>query len=647
MFCHYHFDTCSRHQHHWLLLVLASLLFVLMTTTPSLGLFGTGGVAAAVAVTTDKLATENDILRFSYELESWLDLTKKPCEDFFGYVCARSLNATAQTQHDKRQQQEQLKFNKFLEATNDEELMDVELKVKHFYDSCQNARTMDHLKSTLMYRLSGGWPAIDDSMAMLRKRRNMTWLQVLSIFHEAGVPYFFKTQIELRSNKRIVEIRPDDSIRFTLRKFEQMSGEIMHAYDVNAGKARLVALEILNFERNSRDIMKIAIAPDEKVNEYSYEDFKGLNFGSVAPLDWDTYFRKVMGKPLKSTDTVIVMELPKMIQYFELLQSTTLTRFLNWLWIDYLMDKTSADCQKLTETYFGPVYKHIVERSAINKVQMAQMYSELGQSYDQLLANTPWIDEITQQNSKLFLGRIMHLTLNGDAKLDAEYESLSITKRNFYRNLEKIQRFLAQRSKQDSDAKPISRTTNQVTRSCQIFMESFLTINNIMQQQQNLSAPLNYVLVAQNFAEMMIGGAHATPGAWRSTDSDRQYATFERCLARQQIPGAINASRTFNLNNLILKLLAQQQAWYTYKQWLQHDEEFIQKLDRLLQAGHLQMSMEKLYFVASTLLDCQLNPSTERRTFLHAFLKQSKEFQQVFKCQPRDPLYMLNKCSLL
>ncbi|XP_061396359.1 neprilysin-3 [Musca vetustissima] len=657
MFCHYHFDSSTRHkqQHHSLLSVLASLLFGLMaTTTPPLGLFGSGGgggvvaAAAGVAVATDKLATENDILRFSYELESWLDLTKKPCEDFFGYVCARSLNATAPAQHDKRQQQEQLKFNKFLEANNDEELMDAELKVKHFYDSCQNARMMDHLKSTLMYRLSGGWPAIDDSMAMLRKRRNMTWLQVLSIFHEAGVPYFFKTQIELRSNKRIVQIRPDDSIRFTLRKFEQLSGEIMHAYDVNAGKARLVALEILNFERNSRDIMKIAIAADEKINEYTYEDFKGLNFGSVPPLDWDSYFRKVMGKPLKNTDTVIVMELPKMIQYFELLQSTTLTRFLNWLWIDYLMDKTPSDCQKLTETYFGPVYKHIVERSAINKVQMAQMYSELGQSYDQLLANTPWIDEITQQNSKLFLGRVMHLTLNGDAKLDAEYESLAITKRNFYRNLEKIQRFLSQRSKQDTDSvKPRSHGTNQVSRSVQMFMESFLTINNIMQQQQNLSAPLNYVLVGQNFAEMMIGGAHATPGAWRSTDSDRQYATFERCLARQQTAGNANTSRSFNLNNLILKLLAQQQAWYTYKQWLQHDEEFMQKLDRLLQAGHLQMSMEKLYFVASTLLDCQLNPSTERRSFLHAFLKQSKEFQQVFKCQPRDPLYMLNKCSLL
>lgn len=337
MLSYYRFDIClvSATTQAMMMVLRVSLLAVVLSGTPAVYAAGTG----VVAVGGDKVAIENDILRFSYELESWLDSTKNPCEDFFGYVCARSFNATTQSRHEKRLQQEQLKFNKFLEANNEDELMDSELKLKQFYDSCKNARNVEHLKGTLMYRLTGGWPAIDDSVAMLRKRRNMTWLQVLSVFHEAGVPYFFKAQIELRSNKRVVYIRPNESLRFTLRKFEQMLGEIMQTFDVEAGRARLVALEILNFERNSRDIMKISIAEEDKVNEYSYETFKGLNFGSVPSQDWDGYFRKVMGKPLKSTDTVIVMEIPKLIQYFELLQSTTLTRFLNWLWIDYLMGK--------------------------------------------------------------------------------------------------------------------------------------------------------------------------------------------------------------------------------------------------------------------------------------------------------------------
>lgn len=285
----------------------------------------------------DKVAVEHDILRFSYELESWLDTSKKPCDDFFGYVCTRTLNASNQAKYDRLLEQEQLKFNKFLESNNDDELLDSELKLKHFYDSCKNARSMEQLKNTLMYRNVGGWPAIDDSQNMLRKRRNITWLQVLSIFHETGIPYFFNTKIELISNKRVVQIQPDSSLRFTLRKFEQLAGEIMQESNVDPSRARLVALEILNFERNSRDITKITVGDEDKVREFDYGDFKELNFGSVSSLDWDAYFRKVMGKPLKPTDLVVVEEMPKLIQYFELLQGTTMTRFLNWLWIHYLM----------------------------------------------------------------------------------------------------------------------------------------------------------------------------------------------------------------------------------------------------------------------------------------------------------------------
>ncbi|XP_023292376.2 neprilysin-3 [Lucilia cuprina] len=590
----------------------------------------------------DKVAIEHDMLRFSYELESWLDVTKKPCDDFYGYVCSRSLNATHQAKYDRLQQQEELKFNKFLESSNDEELLDSELKLKHFYDSCQNARSMEQLKATLMYRSVGGWPAIDDSVAMLRKRRNMTWLQVLSIFHETGIPYFFNTKIELISNKRVVQIQPDDSLRFTLRKFEQLSVEIMHLCNVDTGRARLVALEILNFERNSRDIMKIMVSEQDKVREYSYADFKLLSFGSVYPLDWDAYFRKVMGKPLKPTDLIIVTDMPKLIQYFELLQGTTLTRFLNWLWIDYLMDKTSGDCKALIESYMAPVYQHIVERTGIDKVQMARMYSELGQQYEQLLTNTAWIDEITQQNSKLFLERIMHLTLNGDAKLDNDYQPLTITKRNFYRNLEKMQRFKAQQMKVDSKPQN-SNSVGQVAQSAKEFMKVFLTINGLIQQQQNLTTPLNYVLLGEYFSEVMIGGVYDTPGAWRSTDSDRKFDVFDRCIQRQQPLQA----RNFNLNNLLLKLLSQKQSWQTYQLWLQQDEEFVQKLNNLLKAGRLQLSMEKLYFIATTLVDCHLHPNEQRRQFIHTALKQTKEFQRTFKCQSRDTLYNNNKCLVL
>lgn len=617
-------------------------------------------------------ALVNDVLHFTYGLEEWLDTSQQPCENFYDFVCARSVNSS-QAQLDKRHQQEQLKFDQFLQADdNTEQLMDAELKLKYFYQSCQNARSAEHLKSSLMYRLAGGWPAIDiENAGTVRKRRNMTWLQVLGVFHEAGVPYFFKTKIELISNRRIVQIQPDDSMRFSLRKFEQMAGEIMQSYDVEAGRARLIALEVLSFERASRDVMKLTTdtarekKDKNKIQEYSYEDFKNSAFGPQLQLDWDTYFRKVMGKPLKSTDLIFVGDLPKLKEYFDLLQNTSITRFLNWLWIDYLMDKTVQDCQQLSQHYFAPLYQHIVERSALNKIQMAQMYNELGQMYEQLLLHTPWIDEITQEFSRLFLGRIMHLTLNGDAKLDDDYDSLSITSRNFYRNLEKAQRFLAQKSKQQiygGDNKKYSSTTkSKVIQSAEEFMKIFLIANGLLKQNQNLSTPLNYLLVGEPFSEIMIGGGSLTnPGAWRSMDSEPQYAKFDKCLTRQQQQRnrqlfqlkkqpmtAVNQTRNFNLNDLILKTLAQQQTWQAYDHWLRREIFLSSHLDSLLQAGRLKMSMRKLYFVVSTLVDCQRHPQSGRRELIHSYLKNSFEFAQTFQCQRLDPLNTINKCKIL
>ena len=161
------------------------------------------------------------------------------------------------------------------------------------------------------------------------------------------------------------------------------------------------------------------------------------------------------------------------------------------------------------KTYFEPVYDSIVSRSAIDAAQMTAMYAKLGNSYEELLPPSSWIDEMSHSNSKQLLGRIMHLTLNGDSQLDTDYQELVITKRNFFRNLERMQKFLY-------DTRKIATTRlsaaggadSKINQAAKEFMQIYLGQGSgALRQQQNLSTPpLNYALVGEHFAALMIAG---------------------------------------------------------------------------------------------------------------------------------------------
>ncbi|XP_017464344.1 PREDICTED: uncharacterized protein LOC108357785, partial [Rhagoletis zephyria] len=307
-------------------------------------------------------------------------------------------------------------------------------------------------------------------------------------------------------------------------------------------------LEILNFERNRREILKDELK--EVDTEYTYGEFKASSFGTTLQIDWDLYFKSALGKPLKQSDTVVVHKKTKLAKVFEFLQQTTMTRLLNWIWIDYLMDKSSADCQALAQHFFQPVYHHIVEHAFLDKVQMAQLYSSIGRAFDDQLPASAWIDEMSQQNSHLFLGRVMHLTLNGDDNLDADYAKLQITNRNFYRNLEKVQRMLAQQSK----------NPRHVTRV-----------------------------------------------------------------------GSASIADTTKIA----------------EQWQQHNERLVRRLDTLLAAGRLQLSMAKLYFIGSVLTECRQLESVEKKQLLKGYLRNSLKFKQAFRCRTTDEVYARNTCKVL
>lgn len=292
-------------------------------------LISAGTVLAASVVNVD-----NNVVNFGHQLEQFLDSSRSPCQDFYGYVCARSSNVNQTL----RRQQEQQRFQQLIKSTNPGQLLDMELQLINFYKSCDNNRGVETLRTSQLYRNSGGWPALEASNLTQRRNQTFTWLELIGYFHEMGAPYIFETTVSMQSNKRLVTLQPDVTRRHTMRKFEQRVGELLQGFGVEQSRAHVASLEVLSLERSRRDIVKIDRIDDQV--QFSYVNFKRSSFGnlSMSRLDWDGYFKKLLGgKTLQPTDTIVVKQLPRLVDYMQLLQNTSMHRLLNWIWIDYLM----------------------------------------------------------------------------------------------------------------------------------------------------------------------------------------------------------------------------------------------------------------------------------------------------------------------
>ncbi|KAH8359484.1 hypothetical protein KR093_006974 [Drosophila rubida] len=584
-------------------------------------------------------STDNNLLQFKEQLEQLLDTSRAPCQDFYGYVCGRSANLNQTL----RRQQEQQRFQQLLKAASPVQLLDMELQLINFYKSCENNRDAAALRSSQLYKSSGGWPALEAANVTQRSNQTLNWLAVIGHFHEMGAPYFFETKISMQSNKRLVTLQPDTTRRHTMRKFEQRVGELLQGFGVEQSRAHVTSLEVLSLERSRRDIVKTERIDDQV--QFSYANFKRSSFGNatLSRLDWDNYFRKLLGgKTLQPTDTVVVKQLPRLVDYMLLLQNTSMHRLLNWLWIDYLMDIAAADCQQLVDSYAADVYAHLLQRVSADRVQTTQLYAAVGRAYKAQLAGSLWIDEISEQATQRFLGQLMHMALNGDERLNAAYVELQLGRRSFYRNMEKLRRFQHKRQQ------PSGSVALQPLRQ---YAQVFDTVNGVLPQQQNLSAPLNYMLLSERFARALIaaGSSSRTPGAWRSMDSERQFAVYQNCSA------TLTTDRQLNANDLLLAMLAQRQSWSCYKQWLgQQTAATTARLNAQLAGGRLQLSLQRLYFIGSLLVECresgqqqQQQQQEHRRQLQHAVLRNSVEFSEAFACRNGDALYaQQQRCKL-
>lgn len=273
---------------------------------------------------------DNNVLRLNQDLQPLLEPSINPCTNFYQYVC----NKTANFNQTLRRQQEQQRFQQLLKATKASDLLPAEQQLVNFYRSCETSRDVQTLRSSQLYRASGGWPALQASGG----NYSQPWLQLLSHFHDIGANYFFETRISMQSNKRVVTLQPDATRRHTMSRFEQRMGELLHSFGVEQSRAHVIGLEVLSLERSRREILSRERIEDQV--QFSYANFRRSSFGNatLSRLDWDGYFRPLLGgKTLRSTDTIVVKQLPRLVDYMLLLQNTSVQRLLNWMWIDYLM----------------------------------------------------------------------------------------------------------------------------------------------------------------------------------------------------------------------------------------------------------------------------------------------------------------------
>lgn len=565
---------------------------------------------------------ESATRQFVRQLLASVDNARAPCDDFHGFICNKQKTSTEFVERDSEEEI----FRKFIQNNdNDDQLMDSELMLKNFHESCQNARTAEHLKKTQLYRITGGWPAIEGG-ARNRVDVSLSWVSIVAAFHDIGVDYFFRHRVEIQSNRRTVEFSANSDLKNSLRENTHAAEQLLQHFGVSPTEARLKALDFAGLEGYRREILA-----DSQVTGLS----KSMTYGEFKTrfdnIDWDVYFRRVLGKPLKDSDGIRLEDEQKLEQVFGMLSKTPITRLLNYVWIDYLLDKGMASCLDLVRAYFQPLYRYIVQRTTIDRRRMANMFSEIGSVYQSLLPDSIWIDEISHQKSKLYLGKMIRTTLNGDEKLDADYARLTLTKKNFYRNLEKAQKFITS----TSDKTVPSNSEVSVSDLYEFFMSPMY---NVL-----LPQPLYFGSIGEAFAEKMIdGGGGITPGSWRSSDSDEKFAEFEKCITEQDKNIALNSA--FG-NNLVRRILAERETYEALRNWIAGNSDAVSQIRELLESlsdsgGNL--NLEKLYFYISVYTHCP-----EGKDFVNTYLKNSRDFGETFGCPSGSRLKPLKVCSVL
>ncbi|CAB4057557.1 MMEL1 [Lepeophtheirus salmonis] len=421
----------------------------------------------------NKICLTQECVQTSAYLLGAMDTTADPCTDFFQYACGawnrkhvipedRSSISTFEVMAD----QLQIILKGLLEEDHNEFDCEATLKVKNFYKSCMNISQIERISDTPLVQAInglGGWPVVDPYWTS----HNWTIERVIGILKKNfTLGIFIEEWVgpdDRNSSAHIIQI---DQMTFGLPSRDyfllEESDRDLKAYhiymtEVGAllGANKTYAYEqFQNVIRFEKSIANISVPEHDRINTVMGIGYIGDNEQIVS---YSMPYFKLLGKLLKQTDKKIihnymiwrtVLELmPHLPPQYESTRAEfrrvllgVLTGRIRW-----------HKCVDWANKKMGMAVGALFIRDNFNydsKEIALSMIHDIREAFNDLLEENEWMDEETRLVAKdkansmnERIGYPEYIT--NKARLNQEYENLSITPVNFLDNLFNILRFEA------------------------------------------------------------------------------------------------------------------------------------------------------------------------------------------------------------